>query len=215
MKRIILLALVLVNVLILFAQSEDTEYIKVLTERSDKIAKTLNIEDQTAYNRVVNAIVGQYKNVGLINDEAESAKKLAKTIADQAEREQKMLAIENERNAKLYQQSCIFVGDLSQDLNNDEIVTVKDGLTYGVVKVTYDSYLDMIPSLKDTEKKQIYGWLVEAREHAIGASSSKDKHGWFGKYKGRINNYLSAQGYDIQQERKGWEERLKAQGKSL
>ena len=25
----------------------------------------------------------------------------------------------------------------------------------------------------------------------------QEKHGWFGKYKGRINNYLSKAGYDM------------------
>jgi hypothetical protein len=40
----------------------------------------------------------------------------------------------------------------------------------------------------------------------MDAESSEKKHWWFGKYKGRINNYLSAQGYDLQKERKEWEE---------
>jgi hypothetical protein len=65
----------------------------------------------------------------------------------------------------------------------------------------------MIPSLKKEEKDQIMSWLVEAREYAMDAESSDKKHWWFGKYKGRINNYLSAQGYDINAERKEWEQR--------
>lgn len=64
-------------------------------------------------------------------------------------------------------------------------------MTYNVVKVTYDAQCDMIPTLKDEEKKQILAWLKEAREYAIDAESSKKKHETFGKYKGRINNYLS------------------------
>jgi hypothetical protein len=68
----------------------------------------------------------------------------------------------------------------------------------------------MIPSLKEEEKKQIRSWLVEAREYAMDAESSEQKHAWFGKYKGRINNYLSKQGYDSQKEREEWMKRLKA-----
>ena len=34
----------------------------------------------------------------------------------------------------------------------------------------------------------------------------------FGKYKGRINNYLSKRGYDLVKERKAWYERIKARG---
>ena len=32
------------------------------------------------------------------------------------------------------------------------------------LKVTYDSHLDMIPTLKEEEKAQIYAWLIEYRE---------------------------------------------------
>ena len=39
--------------------------------------------------------------------------------------------------------------------------------------------------------------LLEAREYAMDAGSSEEKHGWFGKFKGRINNYLSKAGYDL------------------
>jgi len=86
---------------------------------------------------------------------------------------------------------------------------VKDGITFGVVKVTYTATLDMIPSLKQEEKEQIYAWLVEAREFALDAESSNKKHEAFGKYKGRINNYLSKRGYDLVKEREAWYKRIK------
>lgn len=215
MIRFGLFFIVLFNSLIILAQDAEAEYIKVLTQRSEKIVDALNLTDKLVHDKVVATIVDQYRNVGRINDKAEETKIQLKQIADKTEKEAKTAAVENEKNAQLYNQYCSFIGSLSSYLDEKQITVVKDGLTYGVVRVTYDSYLDMIPSLKNFEKQQIYAWLVEAREHAVCASSSKDKHGWFGKYKGRINNYLSKQGYDIQAERKGWEERLKAQGKSL
>ena len=61
----------------------------------------------------------------------------------------------------------------------------------------------------------IMAWLIEARELAIDAESSKKKHEVFGKYKGRINNYLSKRGYDLTKEREGWYERVKARGGKL
>lgn len=199
----------------LFAQNND-EYTKVLTERADKIVKTLGLTDTGKYNNVLNSLVAQYKAIGVINDNhADRAKELKAEIKDKAELENTLLALNNETNSKLYNQQSVFIGNLSADLTNDQIEQVKDGMTYGVVKLTYNSYNDMIPTLKEEEKKQIYAWLVEAREHAMSASSSKDKHGWFGKYKGRINNYLSKRGYDIQAERKAWEERVKARGGRL
>ena len=73
----------------------------------------------------------------------------------------------------------------------------------------------MIPTLKDFEKKQILAWLKEAREYAMDAENSKMKHEAFGKYKGRINNYLSKQGYDLVKEREAWYERMKARGEKF
>ncbi|MNR53744.1 hypothetical protein D3C85_1738080 [compost metagenome] len=42
----------------------------------------------------------------------------------------------------------------------------------------------------------------------MDGGSSKEKHAWFGKYKGRINNYLSKEGYDLTKEREGWNKRI-------
>ena len=86
-------------------------------------------------------------------------------------------------------------------------------MTYGVVPKTFFAFKDMIPSLTEEQKKYIYDNLVEAREHAMDAGSSKEKHAWFGKYKGRINNYLSAKGYDLEKERDGWYQRIEARKK--
>jgi hypothetical protein len=56
----------------------------------------------------------------------------------------------------------------------------------------------------------MYGWLVEARELAMDEGSSEKKHAVFGKYKGRINNYLSAEGYDMKKEGEDWGKRIQA-----
>ena len=70
-------------------------------------------------------------------------------------------------------------------------------MTYNVFPITYKAYQEEILTLTEAQKKQILIWLTEAREHAMDAESSDKKHAWFGKYKGRINNYLSAAGYDL------------------
>ncbi|MDR2691638.1 MAG: DUF3826 domain-containing protein [Dysgonamonadaceae bacterium] len=175
----------------LYAQNNDAAYTKVLTDRAQKIVNTLGIEDGEAYRRVTETLVNQYKSIGFIYDS------LSVDVREQ----------------KLYNLHCEFIGKLSADLSPEQIVKVKDGMTYGVVKVTYDSYCDMIPSLKEEEKRQLMAWLVEAREHAMDAPSSGKKHEWFGKYKGKFNIYLSQRGYDSKKERKAWEERLKKTNK--
>mgnify|MGYP001542724230 CR=1 FL=1 len=115
-------------------------------------------------------------------------------------------------DAALYRTHFAFPADLSLYLDAKQIDAVKDGMTYGVVMVTYKATVDMIPTLKEEEKAQIMAWLVEAREFAMDAENSNKKHAAFGKYKGRINNYLSKRGYDLVKERKAWYERIKARG---
>jgi hypothetical protein len=79
---------------------------------------------------------------------------------------------------------------------------VKDGMTYGVAKGTYDVYMKMCPDLTDDQRRRIKAWLLEARELAMDKGSAKAKHAVFGKYKGKINNYLSAAGYDLKEAEK-------------
>ena len=104
-----------------------------------------------------------------------------------------------------------YVSALATRLSSEQVVKVKDGMTYNVLPITYNGYQQMILNLTDEQKKQIMAWLVEAREHAMDAETSDKKHAWFGKYKGKINNYLSAAGIDMNKAGKEWQERIKAQ----
>jgi hypothetical protein len=65
------------------------------------------------------------------------------------------------------------------------------------VPLTLAGYRKMLPEMTPKESRQIEAWLVEAREYAMVSGSSHAKHGWFGKYKGKITNYLSRRGYDL------------------
>ncbi|PXV64750.1 uncharacterized protein DUF3826 [Dysgonomonas alginatilytica] len=209
MKSLILFVSVLIS-LSAFSQNKEEEYNKVLTQRAKKIVNTLDLNDKSVYDAVTQVIVTQYKGLGELHDKSDADIKNAKqNIADKTAKENAIKALDTELNSNLYNLHCAYIGALSAYLTNDQVEKVKDGMTYGVVQVTYTSYQDMIPSLKPEEKRQLYAWLVEAREHAMSAASSKEKHEWFGKYKGRFNNYLSKQGYDIQKEREEWQKRIK------
>ena len=83
-------------------------------------------------------------------------------------------------------------------------------MTYGVLPLTYRVYQEMLPDLTAEQKAKILGWLTEAREQAMDAGTAKAKHGWFTRYKGKINNYLSAAGYDMKKAEKALMERQKA-----
>ncbi len=197
-------------------ENRDPKYVESIVGRSQKIVDKLGVEDAKTAEDVRNLIANRYFE---LNDIYEIRDAKVKSIKDSgltgAAKEEALKAAENEKDAALYRSHFAFPAALSLFLNEKQIEGVKDGMTYGVVKVTYDSHVDMIPSLKEEEKAQIYAWLVEARGFAMDAENSNKKHEAFGKYKGRINNYLAQRGYDLKKEREEWYKRVKARGGSL
>ena len=193
-------------------EGRDPAYVESIVKRSQKIVDTLGIEDASKAKDVTNIIANRYFKLNDIYEARDAKVKAAKETLTGDAKNQAVQAAQNEKDAALYRCHFEFPADLSLYLTPAQIEAVKDGMTYGVVKVTYDSHLDMIPTLTDEEKAQIMAWLIEAREIAIDAENSNKKHEAFGKYKGRINNYLAARGYDLTKEREAWYERIKARG---
>ena len=193
-------------------EGRDPAYVESIVKRSQKIVDKLGIEDASKAKDVTNIIANRYFKLNDIYEARDAKVKAAKEPLTGDAKNQAVQAAQNEKDAALYRCHFEFPADLSLYLTPAQIEAVKDGMTYGVVKVTYDSHLDMIPTLTDEEKAQIMAWLIEAREIAIDAENSNKKHEAFGKYKGRINNYLAARGYDLTKEREAWYERIKARG---
>ena len=91
----------------------------------------------------------------------------------------------------------------------DEIEAVKDKMTYGKVRVTYNAYLDIVPNLTDVEKAKIIELLTQAREEAMDGGSEKEKSAIFKVYKNRVKAYLTANGHDVEQDYRDWGQRQK------
>lgn len=190
--------------------AQESEYIKTITDRSAKIVNTLGINDSAVYKKVLDNMVQQYAGLNTIDEKTKSA--IAAIKASGLSKSETDTAVKTEENKKKEQITALhnrFISQLGTNLTNEQIEKVKDGMTYSVLPITYKAYQEMIPRLTAEEKKYIYANLVEARELAMDAGSSKEKHGWFGKYKGRINNYLSSRGYDMKKESEDWAKRTK------
>ncbi|KJD34357.1 hypothetical protein PK35_00660 [Tamlana nanhaiensis] len=193
-------------------QHLDSEYIKVTVERASKIVKTLDISNEEKSEAVTQIIAKQYQNLSKYHDARDAKVDAIKSLGLEDEKEENKIAKAKKKSAKKIKKlHKSYVSQLNKVLSNDQVEAVKNGMTYGVLPKTYTAFLEMIPSLTDTQKEYIYNNLEEAREYAMDGGSSKEKHAWFGKYKGRINNYLSKEGYDLQKERDGWYERIEAQ----
>ena len=201
MKKILILSLLFISgwmsaqAVDLNKENRDPEYVKSIVSRSQKIVDKLGLTDAKTAEDVRNVIANRYFELNDIYEVRDAKVKKVKESGLTGEAKNEALkAAENEKDAALYRSHFAFPANLSLFLDEKQIEAVKDGMTYGVVKVTYDSHLDMIPTLKEEEKAQIYA---------------------FGKYKGRINNYLAKRGYDLKKEREEWYKRIKARGGSI
>ncbi len=222
MKKIVLMSLLFLcgwisaGAVDLNKENRDPKYVESIVNRSQKIVDKLGLTDAKVAEDVCNVIANRYFELNDIYEIRDAKVKAVKESGLTGDAKTEALkAAENEKDAALYRSHFAFPASLSLFLNEEQIEAVKDGMTYGVVKVTYEATLDMIPSLKEEEKVQIYAWLVEAREFAMDAENSNKKHAAFGKYKGRINNYLAKRGYNLTKEREEWAKRVKARGGTL
>jgi hypothetical protein len=186
---------------------KDTAYSKALRERSSKIIAALGLGDSTKAGRVQARIIAQYRALNAWQETHEEKLKELRTAKDTEAAKAEVVSIYASRRAL----RDAFLADLAKDLTPAQIDTVKDKLTYNKLQVTYDGYVQMIPALTDEQKKKIQDTLIEAREEAIDGVSSHEKDEIFGRYKGRINNYLSKEGYDLNKEGKAWKVRRDAE----
>ena len=221
MKKILTLFLMLAAMTSAGAQTVElnsngraADYVNSILNRSKKVTDALGITGTAKGDNVRNIVANRYFELNDIYEERDNKKKEAGTMTGDQKKKALELA-EAVKDSKLYRSHFAFDANLSIYLDASQIEKVKDVITYNVVKVTYDAQCDMIPTLKDEEKTQILAWLKEAREFAIDAESSNKKHAAFGKYKGRINNYLSKRGYNLTKEREEWAKRVKARGGTL
>jgi hypothetical protein len=189
---------------------KQTAYAKTIHTRAEKIVTSLNLTDWEKAASVTDLVAAQYRDLNTVyTSHDEQVKNAKRSLAsDKDALTARLKAIEDETTKATKALHTAYLQNLSKELKPEQIERIKDGMTYNVLNVTYSAYMSMLPNLTAAQKEQIKQWLMEARENAMDAESSEKKHGWFGKYKGRINNYLSAAGYDMKKEGEAWQKRL-------
>jgi hypothetical protein len=211
--NVIALFVFLLSTTLSIAQSpseKEAAFRKVLHNRSEKIVADLAIKKDSKKEKITNVIAEQYYQLNKLHDNTKAEVAIIKTSGNAKETiEQKIKEAEESKVASIEKLHKKFITRLNSKLTDGQVDKVKDGMTYNVMNVTYAAYNDMVLSLTEKHKKQILSWLKEAREKAMDEGSSDDKHKVFGKYKGRINNYLSSEGYDMKKEEKAWQQRLR------
>lgn len=176
----------------------EAEYTAKLEQHAADILKALELTDDAKAQRVRGIVIAQYRALRDWHDGYDAKLKGA------GDEEARVI------RATLKELHGKFIAALAAELTPAQVERVKDRMTYDTVRVTYAGYLEMLPKLTEAQQARILAMLKEAREEAMDGGSSGEKTAIFGRYKGRINNYLSAEGYDLKQASKDWAERRKA-----
>jgi Spy/CpxP family protein refolding chaperone len=186
--------------------TDDAAYMAVITERADRIVAELELTDAAQQLRARDLIAGQYRALRDIHAQRDA--KLSEVQGgDPTVAAAFTKAAHSQAREELDTLHRRFVAQLAAELSPEQVDQVKDGLTYGVVPITYHRYCQLLPDMSGELRRAIHANLLEAREYAMDAGSSDEKHAWFGRYKGRINNLISAAGFDLKQAEKSLAER--------
>ncbi|WP_129715200.1 DUF3826 domain-containing protein [Pedobacter sp. SYP-B3415] len=191
------------------ADKERTAYLETITKRAAKIVAAIGPASPRDSAKVTALVRDQYDDLNdiyIARDAKLARLKSAEAGNTQAAKDE----VARDTKDRLQQLHVTYLKKLGKYLSAEQIEGIKNGMTYNVLPITYKAYQEQIPSLTEAHKAQILSWLTEARELAMDAESAEKKHGWFGKYKGRINNYLSKEGFDLKKESADWEKRRKA-----
>jgi len=177
---------------------EDKSYKEVASERAAKIAAPLKLNDVRKNDRVKELIAGQYISLNQLHGNRDEKLK---------NKPQQKDAIKLSTDKEVAKLHADYLKKLGKELNEAQVDEIKNGMTYHTVPLTYGNYLLMLPYLSTEDQEKIWAFLIEAREHAMDGGTSKEKHAWFNKYKGKIANHLAKKGYQLKYEGQEWAKR--------
>ena len=176
------------------SDAANAKYDAEIEKRVAGILSALNLNDPDKQAKVHDILVNQYH--ALRDWQAANAAKL-KDKSLTSDQKQAIVATRQPLHDK-------FVAALNEQLTPEQVEIVKDKMTYGTVKVTYDNYCKFVPQLTDEQKAKILETLKQGREEAMDGGSQEEKATIFKRYKGKINIYLSSQGIDMKKQTKDY-----------
>jgi hypothetical protein len=180
------------------AQDADATYARTIEKRVADILAVLDLSDSAKSAQAHDLLVARYRALRDWHDANDP--KLKNATPERAAQIKASLKAGHDE----------FLASLSAVLTPAQVERVKDQMTYNKVNVTYDAYFEIVPNLTEQQKQRMLELLKEAREEAMDAGSAEEKSAVFNRFKGKINNYLAAEGHDLKQAYKGWGERRKA-----
>lgn len=160
---------------------DDPDHLVVAEKRTDGIMNELKLEDAEKKARVKQHIVNFIVAIKNVHE--------AKPALPAEEKQTKLAAAKQ----------ALYAGIEAEKLTDEQQTAIKNGLSANRIRIEYNAFLDLIPQLTDAQKSHIKSELLGAADEAVVLNSGEEKLQLFMKRRGRINNYLSKEGYDLKQ----------------
>ena len=146
--------------------------------RAEGIVKSLELGDVEKTARVKRDIVNFIIRVKNVHEGPEVSEEEKRPRLDEARR-------------------LLYAGFDTEKLTDGQRLIIKNGLCANHFKINYDSFLELVPKLTADQKTYIHKEFAEVCDEAILLNSGTEKGALFVKRRGRVNTYLSKQGYDL------------------
>ncbi len=177
--------------------SADPKYRETIARRATAAVAAANVADAEKKAAAVKIVEAHYVGLNDIHFDRDEAVKAAGDKAAIAKVREKAAA----DVAVVHKQ---FTKDLAALLTAEQCDAIKDKMTYDVRLNTFRVYCEMLPTLTEAQKTTIREILLAGREEALVAGDANEKHEKFRLAKGKITNFLSAQGYDMKKASEEW-----------
>ena len=167
-------------------------------QNAAKVLDKLSLTNDSIRKNIQTVIANRYLELReILHNYDERNKVIEATSLSKEKKAEELERSYYQYNSDLYRSRFDYVAWLHFYLNQEQVETVKDAMTYNLFHVRYNDFLDLLPNLKEAEKNRVYHWLIEAREFSMDFETARKMRQMFTKYRGRINNYLASRGYDL------------------
>lgn len=181
-----------------WAERRDLNSSATYITESSSVMQKLALSDKWQAEQVRNLLAFQYQQMETIyaTKQLETAE-MNKAGLDEAEKEKRATQIWEDSKKALNRQRDRFFEKLALLLDDAQIELVKNEMTHQGFPKELARFEELLPALTDEHKAAIVAYLKEGRENALNVLMKRERNQWFAKYRGRANNYLSKQGYDL------------------